>query len=127
MYQVQGCGRDPLAGPGCSPHAEVSSRASLAPLPKLNLSSKLCLWEGIQPSCVRMQKRWFLLLLQLCHQEAVTLCGSVCSTCLGLGLRAQLHHGRPYPASALASSHPGLGSGGPILELGVQTGSCPVT
>ena len=109
--QVQGCRRDPLAGPGHLPHTDVSSRTSLAPLPKLNLSSKLCLWEGVQPSCVRMQEKWFLLLLQLFHQEAVTLCGA---TCLGLGLRAQLHHGRPYPASTLASSHPGLGLGAPF-------------
>lgn len=36
---------------------------------KLNLSSKLCLWEGVQLSCVRMQEKWFLLLLQLFHQR----------------------------------------------------------
>lgn len=112
--QVQGCGCDPLAGPGRSPHTEVSSRTFLSPLPKFNLSSKLCLWEGIQQSCVRMQEKWFLLLLQLCHQKAVTPCGSVRSTCLGLRLGAQLHHERPYPASALASSHPRLGLGAPF-------------
>ena len=94
-------------------HTEVSSRTSLAPLPKLNLSSKLCLWEGIQRSCVRMQEKWFLLLLQLCHQEAGTPCGSV-RTCFGLSLGAQLHHERPYPALALVSSHPRLGLGAPF-------------
>lgn len=43
------------------------------------------------------------------------------------GLRAQLHHGRPYPASTLASSHPRLGLGAPFQNGEYRQGPVPVT
>ena len=126
MYQVQGCGCDPLAGPGRSPHAEVSSRASPAPLPKLNLSSKLFMGGNSTELCQDAEK------MVPAASSAMSPRGSHPVWLCMLHLSWPWTQGSAAPQEAIPSLGPGFfppwaGLGDPILELGVQTGSCPVT